>query len=116
MIPQQPTIRQLFDFVKNHLLTQNEKSFSEVRGYCMYRQGSLKCAIGCLISDEQYNGELENKLLFVTSSVDEAVNNSIGRELTYDDRVILRKLQHIHDWNIPAIWATFLDDLEAETF
>jgi hypothetical protein len=38
--------QEIFDFVANHLLTQNEKAMEDVQ--CCYRAGNLKCAVGAL--------------------------------------------------------------------
>lgn len=52
------TSQEVFDFVAHHLLTQNEKS---MRGnLCKYKsQRTLKCAAGCLISEDNYDTGFE---------------------------------------------------------
>lgn len=67
------TNQELFDRVKEHLLTQRAKSGVANPEYvvagggalftCFYRMPdtTLRCAIGCLIPDERYMGSLEYK-------------------------------------------------------
>lgn len=53
------TAQQVFTQVATHLLTQKERSFViDDRGeeLCAYRgDNGLKCAAGCLISNDEYN-------------------------------------------------------------
>lgn len=50
-----------FQKVKNHLLTQQQYS-QDHNGNCSYRGiNGLSCAIGCLIPDDLYTYEMENK-------------------------------------------------------
>ena len=61
------TAQEVFDTIARHMLTQNERctlTESVDTPRCLYRletQGRvLKCAAGCLISDSQYNPNMEN--------------------------------------------------------
>jgi hypothetical protein len=55
------TAQEIFDLCAKHLLTQNEHSHSRHKA-CMYRSpNGLKCALGVLISDEEYSGDMESK-------------------------------------------------------
>lgn len=65
------TLKQGFDIVKKHLLTQNKQSVEEFSGKCRYRGGEgLKCAIGCLIPDDMYKPEFEDRgFLFLHKNV-----------------------------------------------
>jgi len=49
------TPQEVFNQVYNHAVTQRERSFNEDEQVCMYRHGSLKCAAGCLIHDDEYD-------------------------------------------------------------
>ena len=54
--------KEVFKRVAKHLLAQNEACVT-LSVHCWYRHPSrveLKCAIGCLISDEFYSEEIEN--------------------------------------------------------
>ena len=66
----QATAQEVFDQVAKHLLTQMKKSVakraaesaSDSKDYCMYRGfDGTKCAAGCLISDDEYKPEFEQK-------------------------------------------------------
>ena len=51
--------QQVFDFVANHLLRQNQKALQHE--ICKYRveNSDLKCAAGCLIPDDIYDPKME---------------------------------------------------------
>ena len=52
------TAQEVFDQVATHLLTQNERSLDGAS--CSYRNcDGLKCAAGCLISDDEYDNQME---------------------------------------------------------
>ena len=56
------TDEEVFNYVKEFLLEQGEKSYSTKHG-CAYRgEDNRKCAIGCLILDEFYDEEFEGGL------------------------------------------------------
>ena len=47
-------LQELFDKIATHLLTQGARSENSL-GKCLYRgEFGRKCAVGCLISDEEY--------------------------------------------------------------
>lgn len=52
--------QEVFDRVASHLIKQNKKSRESSIGPCVYRtpQG-LSCAVGCLISEEDYDNRVE---------------------------------------------------------
>ena len=55
--------QEVFDQVATHLLTQNKRSLfvrqigtdTVMTASCRYKADNLRCAAGCLISDEEYN-------------------------------------------------------------
>ena len=90
----QATAQEVFDQVATHLLKQKTRSTSE--NGCAYRgPNGLKCAAGCLISDEEYKPDMEGAVwtrLFYNGYV-----SSHHMEL-------IRGLQIIHDSYPPAEW------------
>lgn len=58
-------LQSIFDNVLNHLRKQNAKSIDlspDPVSTCLYRsQNGFKCAAGCLIPDEFYHTDMENK-------------------------------------------------------
>lgn len=49
------TTEEVFEYIRNHLLTQNRIS-ADIDGACVYKnEQGLKCAAGCLIPDEKYH-------------------------------------------------------------
>lgn len=49
------TPQQIFDTVATHLFAQGKQALRDDGIHCAYRgQNGTKCAVGCLISDDQY--------------------------------------------------------------
>ena len=116
-------MREIFDRVKTHLLAQGEKALRGGEPYgsgkhgsgCAYHaQSGLKCAIGCLITDEAYSEVLEG------DTVDDfGVRAALESSGISDDPVTLEmlcRLQSIHDDEAPNRWEHELDNLEADLF
>ena len=105
-----PTIgrQELFNKVTKHLLAQN-KVASLSNGRCAYKSESgLKCAIGCLISDEKYQEVFERRIVNTILKIDPLV---FGFEVTEEMLTLLRELQKIHDWFDPEDWMDKLKEL-----
>jgi hypothetical protein len=111
------TKRELFEKCAAHLLRQGEKSTVRPGGAsCLYRNlDGLQCAIGPLIEDPWYSQELEGEP-FSSYQVQLAVGRSIGRPLEVDERVMLEKMQKIHDKGQPQEWPVLIANLRNETF
>lgn len=98
----QATAQEVFDQVATHLLTQNQKSLT-TKG-CAYRgENNLMCAAGCLISDEEYNHEMDNP-------GDKLENGTSWSELVDveyappNHRILIGTLQTCHDLMEPHQW------------
>lgn len=106
---------EILDFVASKLIEQNAKS--ELKDYygdedsdvaeqiCAYRGDSgTKCAIGHLLTDEEYTPEMEG------STIHGAL---LGRFLRNDSAMLdfLEELQNIHDVWSPSEWRTKFDAL-----
>ncbi len=102
----------VFEFVKQHLITQGEKSSSTTS--CYYRDSSkLSCAVGCLIEDQFYNVGLE----FHNGDdpvVIEAVQKSLPNWVINKDMLLY--LQSIHDEYEVDEWEWQLEILEKQLF
>lgn len=90
------TAQEIFDTVKQHLLTQNARSENEYTMVCQYRgPKGRKCAVGCLIDDDDYNplweGKTVRKLLHCR-----ALPEPLAAEFQRNES-LLTSLQHIHD-------------------
>ena len=102
------TAQEVFDYVANHLITQNEKSerIEDSGLACLYRgQNGLKCGAGCLIADIEYKPEMESILweyLVMRGLVPKEHENLIAT------------LQMVHDDNNPSDWATCLGRVARE--
>lgn len=85
------TKQEIFDTVVKHLAQQKRRSVIPNTNICMYRsEEGLKCAIGCLIPDEEYNPEMENK---AASRIVKSADNILGMNNLLD------ALQAAHDNN-----------------
>ncbi len=97
------TNQEIFDKVAAHLLTQNARSYYEMS--CRYRgPNGLRCAVGCLITDEAFKYELEGQSASNTM-VKNALKKSLGMtRMTVKTVGLLMRLQSIHDCNTPESW------------
>ena len=105
----------VFNYVKEHLLNQNEKSVDPWTLSCYYRAQKengdvLMCAVGCLMDDEYYSPEFEN-----SSPSDIRVRTAIENSIpnwTYNVD-LLSELQNLHDEREPYHWAIGFENLES---
>lgn len=101
----QATEQEIFDQVKNHLLTQNKASMRE-GGTCVYRgPNGLKCAAGCLIGDDEYLPEMDRA--YGTTWLALAGRGLVPQE--HKDFII--ELQNVHDDWSPSSWPDKLNKL-----
>lgn len=92
--------QEIFNQVAKHLLTQNKKSIKE-DGVCLYKSPEgLKCAAGCLISNEEYRPEFE------TNSWYWLIRDS---KFPKEHQALIRDLQFIHDQISVSDWKRYLE-------
>lgn len=105
----------VFNYVKQHLLTQNKKSFAKKDTgdisdiFCAYRgDEGLSCAIGCLIDNAHYHSRLETK-----SVSDFAVQKVICQSIPnwQFNEYLLADLQYTHDIVNSERWGHYLEVL-----
>lgn len=94
----QATPEEVFEQVARHMLTQCERSASS--GGCAYRgDGGLMCAAGCLISDDEYSPEFEEKLW----------GSLVAKGLVPEEHTeLIEVLQEVHDQLPVDRWAQYL--------
>ena len=105
----------VFNYVKEHLLKQNEKSLDPWSLSCYYRAQKengdvLMCAVGCLMDDNYYSPEFEN-----SSPSDSRVRDAIEKSIpnwTYNVD-LLSELQNLHDEHDPHVWSLNFEYLES---
>jgi len=126
MLTELKTDREVFEYVKNHLLTQNQQS--AYGNGCAYRGAQGRsCAIGCLIDDDFYDESLEDEWMYssdVTGAVFKSLPNWSSAVVTdmhtaYRSDAALNMLyflQQIHDNSDPYTWEYDLNDLESKIF
>lgn len=111
--------QEVFDTVAVHLLDQGEPARRNAGGTgCAYRGvGGLKCAVGCLIPDEDYDAIIEGT---VTGPCLFKATHPSTRELKMRELLtkldlvqhldLLRRLQFIHDDHDPDDWLNMLHE------
>jgi len=92
-----PTPGEIIDYIQAHLVNQGKRSAEGTS--CKYRDGSLSCAVGCLVDDKTAHAwdSMES------SNIINVVNNHKVPAWMTDHRLLLKHLQEIHDnsenWN-----------------
>lgn len=111
---EQATAQEVFDQVAKHMLTQGVRSSgtiietdgAESKG-CKYRgDNGLMCAAGCLIADDEYNPEMENKMW------EAMVRHGFAPPAHKD---LIKYLQEVHDTSDAESWRKLLRNI-AEMF
>ncbi len=83
------TDQEAFETMVRHLRRQGQRS-ENANGTCLYRgPDGLRCAVGCLIPDDQYKRSLEGKDAWVITKNVPALSHIGGR--------LLSEMQSIHD-------------------
>jgi len=99
------TVQQVFNFVAEHLIKQGQPSLLEKNNICFnncaYRSlnsegNKISCAVGCLISDANYDESIEN------TPVASVLEQPVYRDIDISDYMmeLLTDLQDIHDTNV----------------
>lgn len=98
--------QEIFDTVVRHLAAQGRQALGP-SGACRYRApNGDKCAIGCLIADDEYRPEIEGR------GVDEPpVWGSLPARLREVSVGFLSALQDVHDVCSVSYWPDALRDL-----
>lgn len=109
------TDRQVFDKVRNHLLTQKQKSERGPGQSCGYRgKNGLQCAVGCLITDEAYNPEIEGEP--ISQELAQRCLIDSGITFTSKTEAMLLHLQYIHDFEDVSKWEGMLNKAKVKFF
>ena len=103
------SLQEIFDFVACHLLTQNAKAVED-SGTCLYRHGDLKCAVGALISDEDYDCSFEMNSIKILNDKKETIFSDIEKSKLE----FLMHLQEIHDDYVIEEWPEELSILGSD--
>jgi hypothetical protein len=108
-------LQAIYDRVARHLLRQNRAAMLDGSSDCAYRgAGGTRCAIGCLIKDEFYSPEMENKTIMSDQPI---VRRALGKSLGVTTGTITKNatffedLRGIHDRSDPEFWFRMLGDL-----
>ena len=108
-------LQELFDKIATHLLTQGARSESSI-GRCLYRGDfGSKCAVGCLISDEEYDPKMEGSSVpcekeYAYPSAGTLILQRWMESHGYGTAVglFLVGMQKIHDAKDPPSWRYYL--------
>jgi hypothetical protein len=86
--------QEIFDTVVKHLMTQRRPAKSS-NGKCMYRTfDGLKCAVGVLILDDEYDHEMDDGQV---TSVTALIANYLLPQRLIGHGKLLERLQNAHD-------------------
>lgn len=95
------TTQELFDIIVSHLRKQGKQALNE-DGECVYRTpDGLKCAAGCLIPDELYQGRFEGTGVTNVADILQKHSALLAEELV--DAIVLI-MQRVHDSKVPELW------------
>lgn len=98
-------LEEVFDTIVKHLLIQNERSENQYKGDCQYRSSvNLKCAIGCIISDEFYDELIEGSTADVEEVISAIQNSNPDLVIDEDVQTLFMLMQNLHDKIIPEHW------------
>jgi hypothetical protein len=102
------TLQEVFNKVVTHMLTQMKQAAGPDR-VCMYRApDGTKCAIGCLIQDEDYNPRMEGRTVYALNSLNMLPDYLV--DLKVSSPHFLAELQTIHDSVDPTCWKQSLQE------
>jgi len=94
------TTEEVFEYIKHHLLTQMKRCVDD-KGDCLYRnKQGLKCAAGCLIADDEYIPEIENKSWY---------SLVVEKFAPEDHMELIQEMQRIHDDTPVSDWELVLN-------
>lgn len=101
-------LQEIYDTVAAHLLKQNGKALNN-HDRCAYRGADGKtCAVGCLISDDEYRPAFEGKRV---NSVAAFMFGEGNARVSVANVQLLTSLQRIHDSNPTDTWRQDLQEL-----
>lgn len=100
-------LKEIVDKVETHLLNQGGASFNNNLD-CRYRSDyGLTCAIGCLITDENYSDSIENYPCS-NDCVIQALENSLNVTISEFDKAVFTRMQEIHDLHALSPWVRYI--------
>lgn len=99
----------IFDKVVTHLRTQNACSLNKYG--CAYRgEDGLKCAVGCLIEDSEYNPDMEMLIVGALLARASMKGTPLHDRLAPHPQ-LLADLQHVHDHYTVDLWEELFGQL-----
>jgi hypothetical protein len=109
--------QEIFDECSEHLLKQNRKSIAESVG-CLYRDDNgLTCAIGCFITEEEYDPNMEEENIdgptFI-SFFEKDYNHLKNKVKELKNMSLLMALQAVHDNHDVEDWEISLKEVAEE--
>lgn len=98
--------QEIFDTVARHLILQGVRSNRPGQRrpiICGYRgQDGTSCAVGCLISDEEYDEDMEGR------GVQYLLEEFVEDDISHRTENLLSRLQEVHDESDVASWGLAL--------
>lgn len=95
----------VFDTVVRHLSSQGLKSWDPGMQMCCYRYHGLRCAVGCLIPDDEYGEWMEGPIERIMAHLQDPEDPCYGKApvteaLILEHRTLLTSLQRVHDHSV----------------
>jgi hypothetical protein len=117
LVIKRSTKQEIFETVITHLLRQGKQSsiLEGARSICMYRKGSLKCAVGVLIKRNEYKADMEFHDVFEL-----AEGNRLPVGLGTEENLnLMSRLQLLHDKGmecngIDEKWLPWVEEIAEE--
>ena len=98
------TKQEIFNIVAAHLMKQGCISVSSLN-YCVYRNPEgLRCAVGCLITDDEYDPAMDDRGIAGETGVRYLIEKGLLPERLIPHADFLVELQCIHDTVPVACW------------
>ena len=106
--------QEIFNKCSEHLLKQNRKSIAESVG-CLYRDDNgLTCAIGCFITEEEYNPDMEEENIDGPTFISFFKEQHNYSEDEHKVMPLLMALQAVHDNHDVEDWEISLKEVAEE--
>ena len=92
------TSQEVFDYVAWHLISQGRQSMDAAKTTCMYWNGELSCAGGCLMPYKWWEQNIKDKTVRGGNANSALWRNLVNCGIVRDDhRFLIQDLQTVHD-------------------
>jgi hypothetical protein len=98
------TPQEVFDKIVSHLRSQGKPSIGK-HGGCKYRnEQNCKCAVGCLIEDDEYSPKMEGLVIFDLIKMEHDFIPETLKKRLEPHATLLNNLMQVHDFRSVELW------------